>query len=127
MHCEQVTLSVYQKIVSYFLLLGNFRVFLFSLNPKRMQSLERTHQHEQAESSSHQKSWRLRAVIGRFEYSTGRYVQPNRAGCTNGASIAIPPKKKLRMEKQKATFQQRIDSYMSSIYLGRMRASGQCE
>ena len=53
-----------------------------------MQSLERTHQHEQAEPSSHQKSWRLRAVFGRLESSTGRYIQPNRAGCTTGASTA---------------------------------------
>ena len=55
--CEQVTLSGSQEIVSYFLLLGNFRSFLFSLDPKRMLSLETTHQHEQAEPSSHQKNW----------------------------------------------------------------------
>ena len=42
-------------------------------------------------------------------------------------ALPHPPKKKLRREKQKATSQQRIDSYMSNIYLRRMRASGQCE
>ena len=55
-----------------------------------MQSLERTHQLEQAEPSSHQKSWRLRVAFGRLEYSTGRYIQPNRAGYTTGAFIATP-------------------------------------
>ena len=36
-----------------------------------------------------------------------------------------PPKKKRRTEKQDATSQQRIDSYMSNTFLGRMRATGQ--
>ena len=36
-----------------------------------------------------------------------------------------PPKKKRRTEKQDATSQQRIDSYMSNTFLGRMQATGQ--
>ena len=36
-----------------------------------------------------------------------------------------PPKKKRRTEKQDATSQQRIDSYMSNTFLGRMRATEQ--
>ena len=52
-----------------------------------MQSLERTYQHEQAEPSSHQISLKLRAVFGKLDYSTGSYIQPNRAGCTTGAPI----------------------------------------
>ena len=36
-----------------------------------------------------------------------------------------PPKKKRRTEKQDATSQQRIDSYMSNTFLGRMRVTGQ--
>ena len=36
-----------------------------------------------------------------------------------------PPKKKRRSKKQDATSQQRIESYMSNTFLGRMRANGQ--
>ena len=110
--CEQVTFSASQKMVSYFLLLGNFRFFLFSSDPKRMQSLERTHQHEQAEPSSHQKSWRLLAVFGRLEYSTGRYIQQNRAGCTTGASIA-PPRRSCEGKRRK----QHLNNELTAIWV----------
>ena len=36
-----------------------------------------------------------------------------------------PPKKKRRTEKQDATSQQRIDSYMRNTFLGRIQATGQ--
>ena len=39
--------------------------------------------------------------------------------------LSQPPKKKRRTEKQDATSQQRIDSYMSNTFIGRMRATGQ--
>ena len=38
-----------------------------------------------------------------------------------------PPKKKRRTKKTDITSMERIDSYMSSTYLGRMRAAGQIQ
>ena len=64
------------------------------------------------------------AVSGRVESFAGEYIRPSRAGCTTGAPTSST-KKKRRTEKQDATSQQRIDSYMSNTFLGRMRATGQ--
>ena len=38
-----------------------------------------------------------------------------------------PPKKKRRTEKADITSMERIDSYMSNTYLGKMRAAGQIQ
>ena len=124
------TLRLSEKGFLGFLLSSSwkFPIFSFLVTSKKNAKCRKNTSARASRAQQSSKKLELRAVFGRsLEYSTGRYIQPNRAGCTTGASIAIPPKKKLRMEKQKATFQQRIDSYMSSIYLGRMRASGQCE
>ena len=76
-----------------------------------MQSIEKIHQHEQAEPSL--------VVIKKV----GDYVQyledwnlllediSNRIEQVVPPALPHPPKKKLRREKQKATSQQRIDSY----------------
>ena len=55
-----------------------------------------------------------------------RKVYPTESSGLYHRRLHSPPKKKLRREKKKAT-SQRIDTYMSNIYLRRMRASGQCE
>ena len=61
------------------------------------------------------------AVSGRVESFAGGYIRPSRAGCTTGA----PTASKKEAANEDATSQQRIDSYMSNTFLGRMRATGQ--
>ena len=95
-----------------------FPIFLFSLDLNRMQSLERIHQHEQAEPSSHQKSWRLRAVFGRLESFTRR---PTESSGLYHRRFHSPPRTSCEGKSRK----QHLNNELRAIWATLI--SGECE